>query len=269
MLAIRRRKGGFTLIELLVVIAIIAILAAILFPVFARAREAGRKASCQNNMKELGLALIMYTGDYDAMLPSSYLWAFSGTWNATQFSYFAYWRGYLPPPANATSQSWPMLLYSFMKNKDIIWCPSDPDKSDDVFVNNNQQNPTKVSYFWKAAVDRGWYGLTTTARKEGDFDFPADQIIFYEHNGWHWGDTARGLTNGVSINCTFLDGHVQPKRIRESMYGNTPVLPTLPVTNQGGEPGWYNYKYGAVAPEVPVYNAGVNFDPQVWGDNLP
>jgi prepilin-type N-terminal cleavage/methylation domain-containing protein len=65
------RRAGFTLIELLVVIAIIAILAAILFPVFARAREAARKTSCLSNVKQLGLAAQMYKTDYDEAYPDS------------------------------------------------------------------------------------------------------------------------------------------------------------------------------------------------------
>jgi prepilin-type N-terminal cleavage/methylation domain-containing protein/prepilin-type processing-associated H-X9-DG protein len=65
-----KRKYGFTLIELLVVIAIIAILAAILFPVFARARENARRSSCQSNLKQIGLGLIQYTQDYDEKLPN-------------------------------------------------------------------------------------------------------------------------------------------------------------------------------------------------------
>src|SRR5437763_907367 len=65
------RQRGFTLIELLVVIAIIAILAAILFPVFARAREAARKTSCLSNLKQLGLASNMYKQDYDESYPDS------------------------------------------------------------------------------------------------------------------------------------------------------------------------------------------------------
>jgi prepilin-type N-terminal cleavage/methylation domain-containing protein/prepilin-type processing-associated H-X9-DG protein len=78
-----KRKKGFTLIELLVVIAIIAILAAILFPVFSRAREQARRASCQSNLKQLGLAIAQYTQDYDEIYPSGNLVGVnaSGVWS--------------------------------------------------------------------------------------------------------------------------------------------------------------------------------------------
>ena len=72
---ISRNKKGFTLIELLVVIAIIAILAAILFPVFAKAREKARQASCQSNMKQLGIGFIQYVQDYDERFPGTRFWA--------------------------------------------------------------------------------------------------------------------------------------------------------------------------------------------------
>ena len=65
------RRYGFTLIELLVVIAIIAILAAILFPVFAQARESARKSSCLSNARQIGLAAMMYAQDWDEILPET------------------------------------------------------------------------------------------------------------------------------------------------------------------------------------------------------
>jgi len=71
--SVARRFAGFTLIELLVVIAIIAILAAILFPVFARARESARRTSCASNLKQIGLAIMQYVQDYDDKFPRTYL----------------------------------------------------------------------------------------------------------------------------------------------------------------------------------------------------
>lgn len=107
----QKASKGFTLIELLVVIAIIAILAAILFPVFARAREAARKSACQSNLKQIGLATKMYIQDYDEALPpyrggSGYAartWAWDDTMHET------YW-GFMYEP--------------YAKNRDIWSCPS-------------------------------------------------------------------------------------------------------------------------------------------------
>jgi prepilin-type N-terminal cleavage/methylation domain-containing protein/prepilin-type processing-associated H-X9-DG protein len=72
----RKARRGFTLIELLVVIAIIAILAAILFPVFARAREQARKTTCMSNLKQIGLALTQYLQDYDEHWPVADWWSY-------------------------------------------------------------------------------------------------------------------------------------------------------------------------------------------------
>src|SRR5918992_1435494 len=85
----RQSRNGFTLIELLVVIAIIAILAAILFPVFAQAREKARSARCQSNLKQLGHALIMYAQDWDGHWAPDYLYP-AGYGNASKGLYWWY-----------------------------------------------------------------------------------------------------------------------------------------------------------------------------------
>jgi prepilin-type N-terminal cleavage/methylation domain-containing protein/prepilin-type processing-associated H-X9-DG protein len=108
MITWRRQRGGFTLIELLVVIAIIAILAAILFPVFAQAREKARTASCMSNCKQLGLAVQMYTNDYDESLP------YSGVYGT---NHPLYKQGY-------EWALWVVLLNPYIKNFQIWQCPS-------------------------------------------------------------------------------------------------------------------------------------------------
>ena len=96
-------RRGFTLIELLVVIAIIAILAAILFPVFAKAREKARQASCQSNLKQIGLALLMYNNDYDET-------------NLRR-----------RPASNApTAMFWYSVVQPYVKNTQVNICPSYP-----------------------------------------------------------------------------------------------------------------------------------------------
>jgi prepilin-type N-terminal cleavage/methylation domain-containing protein len=107
----RRTPGrGFTLIELLVVIAIIAILAAILFPVFAQAREKARQASCFSNMKNLGLAVTIYAQDYDESLP---MWHWA--------------RRSQPQPL-----IWYHAIKPYTKNLGVFVCPSDKRKSLDL-----------------------------------------------------------------------------------------------------------------------------------------
>src|SRR6186997_2010986 len=91
----KARRHGFTLIELLVVIAIIALLAAILFPVFARARENARRASCSSNLKQIGLGMLQYTQDYDEHFPMQ-----------------------------AAAAFWPSLT-PYIKSDQIYKCPSD------------------------------------------------------------------------------------------------------------------------------------------------
>ncbi len=96
---IKSARTGFTLIELLVVIAIIAILAAILFPVFARARENARRSSCQSNLKQIGLGIIQYVQDYDETYPIA---SQNSTIQSTNSSAFGFWMVNTQPYVKST-----------------------------------------------------------------------------------------------------------------------------------------------------------------------
>ncbi|HEY3397280.1 MAG TPA: prepilin-type N-terminal cleavage/methylation domain-containing protein [Armatimonadota bacterium] len=100
-------RKGFTLIELLVVIAIIAILAAMLFPVFARARAKAQQSSCLSNEKQIGLGLMMYTSDNDETLPAAYYYVNGANSN----------NGYV---------QWSGMIMPYVKNQQIFVCPSHP-----------------------------------------------------------------------------------------------------------------------------------------------
>lgn len=110
-----RRKSGFTLIELLVVIAIIAILAAILFPVFAQAREKARQTACLSNTKQIGTGLMMYLQDYDEGYPCNWFGAGSNE----------PWRYRDPANGNPNNRyRWMDAVQPYIKNEGLFSCPS-------------------------------------------------------------------------------------------------------------------------------------------------
>lgn len=131
-----RQKRAFTLIEILVVIAIIAILASILFPVFSRARESARRASCASNLKQIGLAWIMYSQDYDEMTTPVYVAVPNG-----------------PYLGHASLSYWPDLLHPYIKSgsgkvgqsgsmRGVFTCPS----TNSLFESDNVDHWKAVRY---------------------------------------------------------------------------------------------------------------------------
>ena len=118
-----KRSLGFTLIELLVVIAIIAILAAILFPVFAQAKAAAKKTACLSNLKQLGSAFAMYEGDADDVLPNC---RWSPTGNGLEGGWMFYDNFVLTSgPVQTKFDPSRGTIYPYVKNKDLFVCPAD------------------------------------------------------------------------------------------------------------------------------------------------
>ena len=153
-----RHRSGFTLIELLVVIAIIAILAAILFPVFERARAKANQASCQSQLKQIALGFLMYAQDYDECLPSG-----SGTFARADWPYpISEWDIYYDPCPYVSG--WEIYLAPYTKNAAIYNCPSGP--------THNVDRGLRRSY--------GWNYLGTHSQIPGTDNglaYPAETIL--------------------------------------------------------------------------------------------
>jgi len=213
----RKTGSGFTLIELLVVIAIIAILAAILFPVFAQAREQARRVSCASNSKNFGLAFLMYNQDYDETF-------------VTQFN------------ADVLNDrgEFQYLLQPYIKNRQIVYCPSrnlygcdtsiDPTGKCVGYAPNfgiySYNNGNGLFHMPEAAPnppgDSMWRG-----RALADFAHPAATIMLGDTNDTNMytltfyfqtgdGRTAAAIRHGGQYNFTFVDGHT--KNIKMAAY---------------------------------------------------
>ncbi len=188
-----RRSSGFTLIELLVVIAIIAILAAILFPVFARARENARKSTCQSNLKQITMGWVMYVQDYDETGPSAY-WLQAGTqlnpnWGATFHCH--------------KTGNWP-----YVKNTGVYKCPSGPNVGISSYATNHR--------FWNSVVKLPQFEHPSTTVLYGDNELDTWCLYpTYPTTDWYapypradcGGWAAKRHMDGA--NYGFVDGHVK------------------------------------------------------------
>ena len=210
------KKRGFTLIELLVVIAIIAILAAILFPAFAKARESARRISCVNNMKQIGTALMQYTQEYDEKLPAS------------------------RTDSAAPSPAWPDMVKPYLQDAGVYKCPSNTSTT----MMSSSVTPLTFLNHYKAngggnsgeqiAFAGGPAGETTRPMNEGDnggsvsiavITSPTQTILVHEYTGVNsdpetYQDADLNFQGHLgTTNFLFADGHVKSMR------------PTLTVQN--------------------------------------
>ncbi len=206
------RKRGFTLIELLVVIAIIAILAAILFPAFAKARESARRASCSSNLKQIGIGLMQYTQEYDEKYPALINnYVVGGSSNGQS----------IDPNA-----SWQQVLQPYLKSTDLFRCPSNSLSGQNcvnaVAALNAPAIPKSYAANMRLISGVGWMppgGLSVAV-----LTAPATRIAVGEAAnaamGWpDWGNTGVGnwANEGFAghlgtMNLLYADGHVKSMR---------------------------------------------------------
>lgn len=179
-----RRNRGFTLIELLVVMAIIAILAAILFPVFAAVRKQAHSAVCTSNLKQIGLALHMYLQDYDDRFP-------------TGCDHNDRAVGYAQPGPGPTPFVWD-LLNPYIKNRNLWECPGDSgytamggriDFRPSTFKKVGSSYIYHTDFAWDQALNGGRGGWNPLMI--GQLKRPSDNYMFAESVGW-WHNALRG-----------------------------------------------------------------------------
>jgi len=186
-----RTWRGFTLIELLVVIAIIAILAAILFPVFAQAKEAAKKTSCLSNVKQVALASLLYSNDYDDYVCPDSILEFDPTIYIAHF----WWGGFsytIPGYAGPTYSSSYGLLQPYMRNQPIYGCP---DSTPILATSNGNQNNPGGFPLGYGVNQNMWvdlyppdFGINTSSVNNSSVAMPASTLLLADAAGLYVGD---------------------------------------------------------------------------------
>ena len=232
----RLSKSGFTLIELLVVIAIIAILAAILFPVFARARESARRTACISNVKQIGLGWMMYVQDYDETFPPSNSPANSQWGPSSTYTNKYPCKPCRPHLKTDDSITYDPTIYAqpYIKSIDLFKCPSDVGIPASLVNDPSQGQPV-----WK--VEKTSYCLNTVVTRLGGLaaiPLPAETYMGAEVLSFHigaveavkaWAAAKPGNTTyGPDRVAYFVDGHAKlaSEGLISSQCIPTPAIPT-------------------------------------------
>jgi prepilin-type N-terminal cleavage/methylation domain-containing protein/prepilin-type processing-associated H-X9-DG protein len=206
-----RESRGFTLIELLVVIAIISILAAILFPVFARARENARRASCMSNLKQIGLGILQYTQDYDEKYPTNAnLDPSAAVANSNLPGYKFIIKDSSSGAIYPKAPTWMDFIYSYVNNTQIFVCPSASDSTTPSYGYSSA-----IGGYYKYAFTGTSVPAIRTAALLSELLRPAESIMVVDDNfaySWNanpstYGNSARSTTeSGRSVVAPHLDG---------------------------------------------------------------
>lgn len=247
-----KTKHGFTLIELLVVIAIIAILAAIIFPAFAQAREKARQAQCINNLKQLGLAFSMYTDDNDDLMPG----ATDGTAGAGLYGGWVYYSQFtdyvnnMPPLFDVTKGA----IYPYIKSRQVFVCPDD-----------SLAFKSNLSYALNSCVETNANNTTLdphVGKPLSKFNNPSDMMLLGEeatglfgieestNDGYlslAYGDGISTRHNGGS-EVLFLDDHAKWSEFNPDLSQNRSLTDKLTLMQTGGLTPVFNSVGGANCP---------------------
>jgi prepilin-type N-terminal cleavage/methylation domain-containing protein/prepilin-type processing-associated H-X9-DG protein len=258
-----RYRKGFTLVELLVVVAIIAVLAGIIFPVFARARARAESTTCQSNLRQLGAAFQQYLNEFDDQYPNS-------------------WRTQRSPYGELNHSWWDVLIYPYVRSDAVFACPANDTPSYSVHqaFDSRGLKTRRVTYALNnqllgaaAGVDKFQYvGDPPDPALASDVDDPASTILLAEKmqdypghtpsqpnqpgnqsqevDVWFqltepgitppdwdtsWG-VARSL-HGLGSNFLFVDGHVKFLRLQDTFTGGKPAMVTTGADRGGTDTG--------------------------------
>ena len=247
-------RRGFTLIELLVVIAIIAILAAILFPVFTQAKAAAKKAVCLSNLKQIGIGWMLYASDHDDSMPMGYGYVDDLGRTVVWYGAVDYDNDVLDPTGGT--------LYPYLKGFAITDCPAAPYPVSTLKISSNRWTPINLNLYGDQGdpgdVDAGTPSRAASTVNYGSAELPSETILVgdaitassgckispsftfpSQYTGY-----AHGRHNGFA-NLGWLDGHAKSMKVLVSTHGSRRVPVDCYVKNNMGDIVKYPRQYNS------------------------